>query len=480
MKRLNRCLTIAALLVSGCATTMEDRARVSEEFSHRLKSDTEAYFAANPGPLTLTNAFAIARERTLKLTALELEAELSRTRRAQAFSVFLPKVETSFGRVRAHGDISASPFLEVRDGNGWGDEAAISVTQPVFAPVAWTMFVESNYGVRIADLVRDRARELLDVQVAACFYKAAIAERMVETYRLQLASGEALTNRVAKLVSEGYALEAEKARAEARVAADGLGLLESRHRRDRARSDLCEILSFWPLAEFPLDGDSILEVEKFPWTFAETNGEFRVVSREELSEMDCAEFVWQGLLRRKDLYAGDETVNLRKAQVVEALAGFLPNIVLGGGGTHLSYGSLSAKGWFGGLAGTWAAFEGFRTVEAYIAAKAKREAEFKLQEDRMLAVVTAVADAWRGWKEAGDKVRAARKLKEAAALDYEEAECRYEDGQETLSRVLDKLADKDAAEVQAISAEYAAALAETTLRQAVGIGLYKEGEKDEK
>ena len=480
MKRLNRCLTIVAFLVSGCATTVEDRAKAAEEFSSRLKSDTEAYFAGNPGPLTLTNAFAIARERTLKLTALELEAELSRTRRAQAFSVFLPKVETSLGRVRAHGDISASPFLNVRDGNGWGDEAAISVTQPVFAPVAWTMFVESNYGVRIADLVRDRARELLDVQVAACFYKAAIAERMVETYRLQLASGEALTNRVAKLVSEGYALEAERARAEARVAADELGLLESRHRRDRARSDLCEILSFWPLAEFPLDGDSILEVEKFPWTFAETNGEFRVVSRDELSGMDCAEFVWQGLLRRKDLYAGDETVNLRKAQVVEALAGFLPNIVLGGGGTHLSYESLSAKGWFGGLAGTWAAFEGFRTVETYIAAKAKREAEFKLQEDRMLAVVTAVADAWRGWKETGGRARAARKLKEAAALDYEKAERRYEDGQETLSRVLDKLADKDAAEVQAISAEYAAALAETTLRQAVGIGLCKEGKNDEK
>lgn len=463
----------------GCATTVEDRVKSAEEFSSRMKSETAEYFASNPGPLTLTNAFALARERTLKLTAQELEATLSRLKRAQTFSVFLPSVEASFGRFKAEGDVTAEPYVKIRDGRGWGDEAAIMVTQPVFTPVAWTMFVEANYGVRIADHIRERAKELLDVQVAACFYKAAIAERMVETYRLQLESGEALTNRVARLAAEGYALAAEKARAEARMAADELGLAEAQHRRDKARGDLCEILSFWPLAEFPLDGGSILDIEKIPWKFVETNGEERVVARDELADMECAEFVWQGLIRRKDLYAGDETVNLRKVQVVEALAAFLPNIMLGGGGAHLSYGSATAKGWFGGIAGTWAAFEGFRTVEAYMAARERRDAESRLQEDRMLAVTTAVADAWRGWKETSLQVAAARKMKDAAALDYAAAEKRYEDGQETLNRVLDKLAEKDAAEVRAISAEYAAALAETMLRQAMGTGLYDEGENDE-
>ncbi len=471
MKELNRCLILAAAFTAGCATTVEDRAKASDEFSRRLRSETAEYFAAHPVPLTLTNAMAVARERTLKLTAQELETTLSRVNRAMAFSAVLPNVEMAYGRFSAHGDVTASNYLRVRDGTGWGDEAALVVTQPVFTPVAWTVFVESTYAVRISDLIRERARELLDVQVAACFYKAAIAERMVETYRLQLASGEALTNRISRLASEGYALPAERARAEARVAADELGLLESRHRRDRAKSDLCEILSFWPLADFKLDGDSILGIEEVPWTFIETNGAERVVSRTDLADLDCAEFVWQGLLQRKELYAGDETVNLRKAQVVEALAGFLPNIVLGGGGNYFSFESLMAKGWFGGFAGTWAAFEGFRTVEAYVAARAKREAEFKLQEDRMLAVVTSVANAWRGWKETSGRARAARLVKEATALDYEAAEKRYEDGQETLNRVLDKLAEKDAAEVRAISAEYAAALAEITLRQAMGMGI---------
>lgn len=480
MPRLNRCLILAAAWLAGCATTIEDRGRSAAAFTERLKAETDAYFADHPEPLALTDAFALARARTLRLTAQDLEARLARTRRAQAFSAFLPDVEASLGRFTANGDVTAAPYLRVRDGKDWGDEASVTVTQPVFAPVAWTMFVESNYGVRIADLVRERARELLDVQVAACFYKAAIAERMVETYRLQLESGEALVARVAKLADEGYALPAEKARAEARVAADALGLRESRNRRDKARSDLCGILSLWPLAEFRLNGDSILEIERVPWHFIDTNGVVRAVSRDELAAADCAEFVWQGLLQRKDLYAGDETVNLRKAQVVEALAGFLPNVVLGGGATHLTYGAPSAKGWFGGIAGTWAAFEGFRSVEAYFAAKARREAEYQLQEDRMLAVVTSVADAWRGWRETEERVRVARKVRAAAALDWSEAQRRYEDGQETLSRVLDKLAAKDAAEVQAVSSEYAAALAEVTLRQAMGLRLYEGRSGDEK
>lgn len=98
----------------------------------------------------------------------------------------------------------------------------------------------------------------------------------------------------------------------------------------------------------------------------------------------------------------------------------------------------------------------------------------------MLAVITSVADAWRNWRETGDRVRAARKLREATALDYADAERRYEDGQETLNRVLDKLAEKDAAEVRAVSEEYAAALAEITLRQAVGMKLFEERNDDEK
>lgn len=87
----------------------------------------------------------------------------------------------------------------------------------------------------------------------------------------------------------------------------------------------------------------------------------------------------------------------------------------------------------------------------------------------MLAVVVSVAEAWRNWRETGDRARAAHKALAAARLDYEETERRRQDGEETMNSVLDKLAAKDAAEVQAVSTDYAAALAEVVMRQAVGL-----------
>ena len=53
------------------------------------------------------------------------------------------------------------------------------------------MFAESRYGVRIKDIVHERAEQLLDVQVAALFYQTAVAERRVETAARQLESARA-------------------------------------------------------------------------------------------------------------------------------------------------------------------------------------------------------------------------------------------------------------------------------------------------
>lgn len=449
MKRLVLLLTA---LMLGCATTPEDRARHAAAFRDDLQAETRAYFATNDAPLTLDRAIALARTRSLKLTQQELEAQLARVDRARTFAAFLPNVAAVYGRGAAHGDVTARPFLQARGGRPFGDEAALVITQPVFTPVAWTLFAESGYGVRIKDLVRARAQELLDVQVAGCFYRAAVAERMVRTYRLRVEGGAALTNRIARLASEGYALPADRAHAEARLANDELALLEAEHARDGARSDLCEILRFWPLADFRLDGDSLL-----------------ALPRPDAKPLE--DYVWDALVTRKDLFAGDETVNLRKAQVIEALAGFLPNVVLGGAGNHLAIEQIALKGWAGGFVGAWSLFAGFRTVQEYRAARTRREAEFRLQEDRMLAVVVSVAEAWRSWRETGDRVRAAHTARAAARLDYEQAERRRQDGEETMSAVLDKLAAQDAAEVQAVSADYASALAAIVLRQAVGLPL---------
>lgn len=453
------CLLLLALL-AGCANPgREERERHSRDFQTNLVAETACVLKDCGGAFTLSNAVALARARSLKLAQRDLESALARVTRATVFSAFLPTLAFSGNATLVSGEIDHLPYLGNVSGEGVRlHNGSMAVAQPVFTPVAWVMFAESRYGVRIKDIVRERARQLLDIQVAALFYRAAIAEREVATHALQLESAAALTNRLARLADEGYALASDRMRAEARCAVCRAALRKSQNARDTTRAELAEVLCLWPLTPFEVRGDTILDLPPLP-------------------DLSAEEWVWRGLVTRKDLYAGDQTLELRKARVIEALAGFLPNVVLGGGGANASLENVVAKGWAGSLMGTWAAFEGFRTVQQYRAARAERETEFKLQEDRMLAVVVAVAECERNLRFAREQREAAHIYAEAAALDCRAAERRYEDGQETLSAVLDKQAVRDEAAVKSIQADYAEALAAIQLRQAVGVEMFEKIEK---
>jgi len=448
-------VVLTGLALAGCANPgAAERADAAQTFRTNLIAETERVVGEAGGTLALTNALALARVRTLKLAQQELEQKLARITRATAFSAFLPTVVLSGNTALADVEANDVPMLgDVSDSRLRLNGGSLLVAQPVFTPVAWIMFAETQYGVRIKDIVRERAGQLLDVQTAVLFYRAAVAARGVETGRRQLESARALTNRLVRLTAEGYALPADRARAVARCAVAEASLARAESEAAGARAALADLLRLWPLADFKVDGDSILALPALP-------------------EKDLAEWAWEGLVSRKDLLAGDQMVELRKAQVIEALAGFLPNVVLGGGGGGASIADVAIRGWGGALIGTWAAFEGFRSVQQYRAARAMRETEFRLQEDRMMSVVVAVADSWREREVARRQTAAARAWAEAARQDHEAASRRYEDGQETMSVVLDKLAVRDEAEMRLAQVTYASALADVMLRQAVGWEVY--------
>jgi len=445
----------AVLLLAGCANPgREEREASARDFETNLVAETERILTDAGGALTLSNAVALAHERTLKLTQQDLETKLARITRATAFSAFLPTVAFSGNEALFSGRASGLPYLGSLETSGANfANGTMLVAQPVFTPVAWIMFAETQYGVRIKDIVRERAEQVLDVQVAVLFYQAAVAERRVETAHRQLESVQALTNRLTRLAAEGYALPSDRARASARCTAVEAMLAHAESEAANARAQLCNLLNLWPLADIRVDGDSILALPELP-------------------DRASVEWVWEGLVSRKDLYAGDQLVELRKAQVIEALAGFLPNVVLGGGGANASIADVAIRGWAGALVGTWAAFEGFRSVQQYRAARAVRETEFRLQEDRMAAVVVAVANSCRERGVAQRQAAAAQAWAEAARQDHAAAALRYEDGHETMSVVLDKLAIRDEAEMKLAQAAYAAALADVMLRQAVGWDLF--------
>ena len=453
---------LVAGILAGCTNPdAAYREESAQAFKTNLVAETERVLATAGGVLTLSNALELAHTRSLKLAQQDLETKLARINRATVFSAFLPTVGLAANGFAIDGGIYDVPNLGDFESNRLqAKSASLMVAQPVFTPIAWVMFAESQYGVRIKDIVRERAGQLLDVQVAALFYQTAVAERRVETAMRQLESARALTNRVTRLASEGYATAADAARAKARCVLAETSLDAARDDVAAAREELAGLLHLWPLATFKVSGESLLALPPLP-------------------DKRVEEWVWDGLVSRKDLAAGDQTLELRKAQVVEAPAGFLPNVVLGGGGMSGSIEDVAVRGWAGSLIGTWAIFEGFRTVQQYRAARATREIEFKLQEERMTAVVIAVSDSWRQRRLVRQKAAAARAWAEATRLDYEAAARRHEDGQETLSSVLDKLAVNEDAETKLAESAYGEAMSDILLRQAVGIDVIESAGTDE-
>lgn len=104
----------------------------------------------------------------------------------------------------------------------------------------------------------------------------------------------------------------------------------------------------------------------------------------------------------------------------------------------------------------------------YSRARAERKAEYELLERRMMAVVVSVIDAYRSRERAEEGAAVARAALDSAQLDHAAAKDRFDEGRETFSNLMDKIAELEKAKVCAASADFARALAEIVFRNAIG------------
>lgn len=461
---------------TGCAPGLEGRLESAADYSARKPAETEAWFAGNPDPLTLQTCRALARERTLKLTEARLSAELARLSSTAAFSAFLPQVSATYSRAGTDDTLYTEiPALGLRASmqDRWTTQAAVTVTQPVFAPNAWLLWLASRRGAEMQELIAQRNEELLDAQVAALFYQAAVADRMIEAYTAQAEASETLRRRIDALAAEGLALKGEAARAEALLAGDRYNLQVARDNAKAAKANLLDILNFYPLSDAAPapDGESLLSVLELPWALTGADGTLRPCTRAEALAAPLEEWLWAALVNRREMWAGDMRIVLHKVQALAALAHFLPTLSLSGGGAYSSNSHLTPDSYLtGGIGGVMSVFDGLVSVADYLSAKRQEEAAYALRED---AAATLIVSVWQA-KTNLDQARRLKTVAEtrlrAAETDYAETLSRYEQDQETLSEVLDKFSVREQARIQAISAAYADALAEYVFRDAVGLG----------
>lgn len=467
---------LSLVLAAGCAPGLDGRLESASEYSARKPAETEAWFAENPAPLTLQTCRALAHERTLKLTEARLSAELARLSSTAAFSAFLPQVSATYSRSGTDDTLYTEiPALGLRASmqDRWTTQAAITVTQPVFAPNAWLLWLASRRGAEMQELITQRNEELLDVQVASLFYQAAVADRMIEAYTAQAEASETLKRRIDALAAKGLALKGEAARAEALLAGDRYNLQVARDNAKAAKANLLDILNFYPLSDAAPapDGESLLSVLELPWALTDADGTLRPCTRGEALAAPLEEWLWAALVNRREMWAGDMRIVLHKVQALAALAHFLPTLSLSGGGAYSSNSHLTPDSYLtGGIGGVMSVFDGLVSVADYLSARRQEEAAYALRED---AAATLIVSVWQA-KTNLDQARRLKSVAEtrlhAAETDYDETFSRYEQDQETLSEVLDKFSVREQARIQAISAAYADALAEYVFRDAVGLG----------
>jgi len=464
----------STLFFAGCHTPgYEERAGDATRTCKTLQEETRAFFATNRVALTLADSMGLARSRTLKLTHAQLSSQLAQIQRSTAFAAFLPQVEATFSRQATDVPVTRSiGSMTVQMNDQYVNTVSIALTQPIFTPGTWLLFTEAKKALRSQDLLRARAEELLDVQVAALFYQTAVSEEMLKTYERQQDASRSLSKQIDALAQEGYALAAEKARARARLASDGISLRQANDMLTLTRARLFEILRFWPLEKIKVDGGSMTTVLARDWVLTDERGEARRVTRDQLKALSTEELLWQTLVNRKELWAGDQMIEIRKTEVLRALAGFLPNLYGSGSANYTSESmQIPAHYWAGGLSAVLSVFNGFRTLNAYREAKALRQAEYQAQEDRALTLMVSTFQAHQNWQRSFEQRDVAACVLQAAELDYQVTQSRYQSDQETLSEVLDKLAVLESARVQGVAADYACALAEIVLRDATGVGL---------
>lgn len=461
-------------LFAGCRMPgFRERTEDAMKFRSSLCEETVAYFATNSGPLTLSETMELARSRTLKLTQEQLNEQLAKIQRTTAFAAFLPEVEVTFSRSATDVPIERSlGDMTIQLNDQYVNTTSITLTQPIFTPNTWLLFTEAKKALRAQDLIRSRAEELLDVQVASLFYQTAVSEEMLKTYMKQRDATRTLSEQIDALAQHGYALSAEKARAKARLSSDNYQLRKANDTLALARARLFEILCFWPIQQIKVDGESMKTVLSRDWILTDAKGDALRMSRDQVKSLSPEELLWQTLVNRKELWAGDQMIEIRKTEVLRALSDFLPTLYGSVSGNYTTESlQLPTQYWAGGLTAVLSVFNGFQTINSYREAKARRRAEYQTQEDRALALMVAAFEAWQNWQRTFEQRDVTAQVLEAAEADYQVSQARYHEDLTTLSEVLDKLALLESARVGAVSAEYACALAEIVLRDAMGVGL---------
>lgn len=439
---------VIALVLTGCTgIDREHRNDQARKFAETMAETTRTELP--PGTtVDLQRCIRLAWKYNLDLELTRMNKRLSELDRDVAFGMFLPQLDfnlTRSGTDHLHEIETEGGYVSMSDKHI--SRASFSLQQGVFVPQAWHVYQMQKAGVSVQDLLQERLRQLIALQVTARYLGCLTLASQEQSLQRDIREAQEILRETKELAAEGMVVTSKVKSVEVLLLSRRTALDSNRRSQSKARSELLSAMGLSPLADVRLKPVSLPARE-----------------REKLPEL-----VTEALLQRPELHISDRNVEIRKQDVKRAVAAFLPILGVKGGWARSSDSFLHFPTvWSCDIIALMTVFDGFRNVAEYKAAKVRRQAAFVKREQQCKVIMMEVVSAYRATQDAaaGKKVAAAalaaaeQKLKEQQALERE--------GMLTESQLLKALSARDRAAAQFQIADFHHLLARVALDDVAG------------
>jgi len=449
MNTVQRIFSVVLILClfAGCTGDMS-RVRGEQTAEFLLELDNRTREAGIDDPLSLDECIVIALEHNLDLRVASLEQEIAGYERKIAFSNFLPQVGAQGTQHWYRHDPTArlgGQSVQISDRHY--RDATISLQQPIFVPYTWFLYDAFRKKEEISEIVLNRTRQQIALQITGLFYRCTMLTEAGKFLRSAHKQAEALAYEVQQQRVVGLARAGDVAEVEALLAARKRDVADNLRQQQQAHSELLEAMGLNPFSPIMLAANRDLPL------IAES----------------LEELVLEALLQRPELHIQDRAYEIERDRVKAALAAFLPEIYAGGAFSYTndSFVRYSSQ-WIGGITGVMSLFSGFADVNAYKAARRRRQAAFIRREQACLMIMLQVQQAWLQLQTVVEDEAVSKKMLTARKYQLREREAEHQQELTTLSEYTAAVALRNEAKMQAAFAAFARQVAVASLHDVLG------------
>lgn len=444
---LNTILVIGSLVFTAGCTHRISRVEHADSFPDRLAEKTVRILPETP--VTLNECIDIALANNLDLQALEIQKRLAALDRKSAFGNFLPYIGLRFSfsatdkprLIRTGSSLAQMSDQEVAN-------LTIELQQPIFLPQAWYLYDMRRKGEDISNLVLQRTRQQISLYVTTLYFACLSLEEVEGYLNTATTSAEVLLRETKAFEREGLVMPSQRQEVETLLLESRLSLKNIQRISKEYRANLLEVMGLSPFADIELK-------QEMPFSHA--------------AQREFSEDILEALVNRLELHIDDRTLEIRKQEIRNSIAAFLPQLFGIGSFSHSSDSYLRYSNmWSYGVSAILTVFDGFQNLFGYRAAREREKAAFIQREQTCMMIMLEVLNARNRAEQASDQLQVATMNAATAEESFRETQAKWNEGLLQLSEILDAVTKREQARFIVTVVKYQQQVALATLADVLG------------